>query len=59
VKRVDTTEIKEWEALAGYVKKLNDANSNAFPDTYKLGTGTFPRRATCTGTNATNGFCSH
>ena len=61
VHRADTTEIKEWEALGSYVKKLATANSGALPNTYKQGdpAGPTPRRAICTGANASNGNCTH
>jgi 5'-nucleotidase / UDP-sugar diphosphatase len=60
VKRPDGTEVKEWEALGSYVNQLG--GGGALPPRYKVSdpSGLVPRRATCTGPNATPpGFCSH
>jgi hypothetical protein len=49
------TEIKQWEALGGYVNALG-----TLPAIYdKNTTGAIPRRAICTGANATAGICDH
>lgn len=60
VKRPDGSEVKEWEALGSFVNHLG--GGAALPPRYKLSdpAGPLPRRAACTGANATPpGFCSH
>jgi 5'-nucleotidase len=58
VHRADKSEIKEWEALASYIHA--SAQSGSLPTRYQLtSTPNIPRRAICTGANATAGNCSH
>ncbi|HEY5677167.1 MAG TPA: hypothetical protein VIR81_10285, partial [Myxococcales bacterium] len=60
VRRADGSEVKEWEALGSYVHKAG--GGGALPRRYDLSdpSGPVPRRAACTGPNATPpGFCSH
>jgi 5'-nucleotidase len=57
--RADGTEIKEWEALARYVKKQSEANGGKVPSRYDKTVATLPRRATCVGANAVSGNCAH
>jgi hypothetical protein len=59
VHRADTTELKEWEALASYIH-IAANGTGAIPARYRLGgTANLPRRATCTGPNAGGGNCTH
>jgi hypothetical protein len=57
--RADGTEIKEWEALARYVKKQSEANGGKVPSRYDKTVATLPRRAICVGTNAVSQNCTH
>ena len=52
----NNTEIKEWEALGGYVHALG-----TLPSRYDKNDAAtvLPRRAICTGATAVNGNCSH
>jgi 5'-nucleotidase len=63
LKRGDSTEIKEWEAVGSYVRALaaaNTGNPGTLPPKYdKNDAGSvIPRRSICTGANATSGFCA-
>lgn len=62
VKRVDGTEVKEWESLGRYIRL--QANGGNLPPRYDQNdlSGKLPRRAICVGPNSTDpagGTCSH
>jgi hypothetical protein len=56
----DGSEIKEWEAVGEWMRALAAGNSGKLPPKYKLGDASspVPRRATCVGAHASNGFCA-
>ncbi|HUJ25452.1 MAG TPA: hypothetical protein VLW85_05505 [Myxococcales bacterium] len=58
IHRADTTEVKEWESVGAYIDAISTANGGNLPPLYDKAVNTVPRRATCVGANATNGFCS-
>ncbi len=47
--RDDGSEIKEWEALAGYIKSQSAANGGVVPARYNPAVSTTARRAICVG----------
>jgi hypothetical protein len=49
IHRADGSEIKEWEALAGYIKAQSAANAGQLPARYNAAVSTSARRAICNG----------
>ncbi len=49
VTRTDGSEVKDFEALSGYILSQSAANSGQLPSRYDASTATFPRRMICSG----------
>jgi hypothetical protein len=49
VKRPDGSEVKEWEALAWFVKRESAANGGTLPARYDKARTQYPRRMICAG----------
>jgi 2',3'-cyclic-nucleotide 2'-phosphodiesterase (5'-nucleotidase family) len=49
VHRADGSEVKDYQALGQYIMQQSTANGGTLPSRYDPATGTFPRRAICSG----------